>query len=137
MTMITELTLTVLSSLGLLISLYFLLVYHKLILPNASYIPTFCRLDERTCETILHTPYARLLGVQNFYPGIIFYILVIVFGSDPNALHTLVGLSGVTVLAGIYLSYSLLYKLKVPCVLCFTGHGINFFIFILLLSSLR
>ena len=112
------------------------MVYYKLIPPNASYIPKFCRLDERTCETILHTPYARLLGVQNFYPGIIFYILLIIFHSDPNALHTLVGLSGVTVLAGIYLSYSLLYKLKVPCVLCFTGHAVNLLIFILLLYHL-
>ena len=122
-----------LSATGLLISLYFLLVFYKLIPPNASYIPQFCRLDERTCETILHTPYARLLGIPNFYPGIIFYILVIVFSSDSGAIHTLLGLSGVTVLAGMYLSYALLFKLKVPCVLCFTSHGLNVAIFVLLL----
>ena len=122
-----------LSATGLLISLYFLLVYYKFIPPNAAYIPRFCRLDERTCETILHTPYARLLGIPNFYPGIIFYILVIVFSSDSGAIHTLLGLSGVTVLAGMYLSYALLFKLKVPCVLCFTSHGLNVAIFVLLL----
>ena len=128
--------LSMLASLGILISLYFLLVFHKLVPPSASYIPKFCRLDERTCETILFTPYARLLGIPNFYPGIIFYILVIAFASDPAALHTLLVLSGVTVLAGLYLSHALLVKLKVPCTLCFMGHGINLLIFILLTSKL-
>ena len=125
-----------LSATGLLISLYFLLVYYKFIPPNAAYIPRFCRLDERTCETILHTPYARLLGIPNFYPGIIFYILVIIYGSDSNAIHTLVGLSGVTVLAGMYLGYALLFQLKVPCMLCFMGHVVNLIIFVVLFDML-
>ena len=39
----------------------------------------------------------------------------------------------VTVLLGLFLTYSLLFLTRVPCVLCFTSHAINVVIFVLLL----
>ena len=135
-TLLPQLAVIILAALGLLISAYFLLVYYKFASPNTPLVPKFCRLDERTCETILHTPDAQLAGIPNFYPGIIFYILVIVFGRDPLALHLLIGISAVAVLVGIYLSYTLIVKLKTPCVLCFTSHTINVLIALSFLAQL-
>ena len=43
------------------------------------------------------------------------------------------GASFVTVGLGLYLSYSLLFITRVRCPLCFTSHGLNAAIFVLLL----
>ena len=45
----------------------------------------------------------------------------------------LLGASGVTVLLGLYLTYSLLFVTRVNCVLCFTSHAINVVLFVMLL----
>ena len=46
------------------------------------------------------------------------------------------GASLLTVALAVYLSYSLLFVTRVPCVLCFTSHGINTVIFLLLILRL-
>ena len=38
-----------------------------------------------------------------------------------------------TVALALYLSYALLFVMRVPCPLCFASHGINAVIFVLLL----
>ena len=40
-----------------------------------------------------------------------------------------------TVLLGIYLTHSLIFRTRIPCRLCFTSHGINAVIFLLLLAE--
>ena len=37
--------------------------------------------------------------------------------------------SAMSVGIGVYLSYALVFTLRVPCPLCFTSHGINLAIF--------
>ncbi len=136
--MITNGVLIVLGLLGFLISLYFTLVYHKLMPSNSALIPKFCRLDESSCVKILNTRDARILGVPNFYLGLLFYALIIVFsfGVAADRLILLIVASGISVSLSIYLAYALVVKLKVFCFLCFTSHVLNALILMLLLKKL-
>lgn len=63
-----------LALLGLGISLYFALAYYGR-LESPDIPPALCRRQERSCVTILRTPYARLLGVPNAVLGLAFYLL--------------------------------------------------------------
>ncbi|MBI2619279.1 MAG: vitamin K epoxide reductase family protein [Ignavibacteriales bacterium] len=123
---------------GLIISLYFTLVYNGLIKPDARWIPRACRMEKGTCDTILHTREAKILGIPNFYLGLLYYAVLLWVSLDPEAFDMLSSqirfASGGTVLLGIILTYSLLYKLKVNCVLCFASHILNFILFLLLLT---
>jgi len=66
-----------LSAVGFGISLYFTLAYYGRI--AAGGIPAaLCRREERSCVTLLETPYARLLGVPNSVLGLGFYLLTAV-----------------------------------------------------------
>jgi uncharacterized membrane protein len=128
-----------LSIIGLLISGYFAAVYHRLI-PNADrFVPKFCRLEPGACATILETRQARLFGVPNFDLGVLFYTGLTVSALFPDAwkeLRTMLFLgSMVAVAMGFYLSYSLLFRLRVHCRLCYTSHAINILIFLLLLVT--
>ena len=123
---------------GFLISLYFLLVYYNIMRANQPFIPPICRMDEQTCEYVIHTSYARLLGIPNSVFGIIFYtiicIAVLIDGMRTNVFINKVIILGSigTVAASIYLAYVLIVKVKVRCVLCFTIHILNVIILILL-----
>ncbi|HEX9614105.1 MAG TPA: vitamin K epoxide reductase family protein, partial [Bacteroidota bacterium] len=111
-----------LSLIGLFISLYFALVHHNILRPDTPWIPSFCRLDEKTCGSILRTPEARLFRVPNFYFGITYYIVLIILSWLPfvlrDTLFEIRIISGFTVFIGIILTHSLIWRLKVPCVLC-------------------
>ncbi|MEE8348652.1 MAG: vitamin K epoxide reductase family protein [Acidobacteriota bacterium] len=130
----------VLSTLSFLISSYFTAVSYRWIDPEATWIPSFCRMGERTCASIVHTPRARVLGIPTSVLGQMFYLaLVAGIGGDflfssPIVYLYLAG-SLLTVLLGVYLTYSLLFLTRVPCKLCFSSHAINLVIFILLLLS--
>ena len=93
---------------------------------------------EKTCATIVFTPRARVLGVPNSVLAQLFYP-VIAAGTVEGFLftfpifHLSLLASLVTVLLGLFLTYSLLFLTRVPCILCFTSHGINFIIFGLLI----
>ncbi|HXG37153.1 MAG TPA: vitamin K epoxide reductase family protein [Bacteroidota bacterium] len=134
--MLTRWILGILSSLGFLISLYFSLVYHKLIPADARFIPKFCRMDQSSCESILATRDARVFGVPNFSLGLIFYLTMIIANALPELMEKayllLVAAAGFSVATSLFLSYSLLFRLKARCVLCFTSHVLNFLIFLLL-----
>ncbi|HMD13424.1 MAG TPA: vitamin K epoxide reductase family protein [Bacteroidota bacterium] len=123
---------------GFLISLYFLLVYFNIMRANQSFIPSLCRMDEHTCEYVLHTSYAKLLGIPNSALGVIFYIViffaVFIDGIRTNVFtNRLIILSSIsTVVASIYLAYVLIVKVKARCILCFTIHILNVIILILL-----
>jgi uncharacterized membrane protein len=130
-----------LAALGFLISSYFTAVAYRWVNPNANWIPSFCRMGEETCASIVFTPRARVFGLPNSLLGQVFYVALIVgVGGDFLFMEPLVYLyllaSLVTVFLGIYLSYSLLFLTRVPCKLCFTSHGINLVIFILLVRGL-
>ncbi len=131
----------VLAALSFLISSYFTAVAYRWIKPDANWIPSFCRMGEQTCASIVFTPRARVFGLPNSLLGQVFYmaLMVAVVGeilfTEPLVYIYLLA-SLVTVLLGMYLSYSLLFLTRVPCKLCFTSHAINLVIFILLVIGL-
>jgi uncharacterized membrane protein len=120
---------------GFLISLYFTLVYYGILTADQRYIPDSCRMEERTCQQIIHTTEARLFGLPNSLIGLWYYLLVIISTVTPGIVphKIMIIASASTVAVGIYLSYVLIMKLKIPCILCFTGHGINASLFTLML----
>ncbi len=130
-----------LAALSFLISSYFTAVAYRWIKPDANWIPSFCRMGERTCSTIVFTPRARLFGLPNSLLGQVFYAVLIAavvgdFLLTKPLVYFYLLVSLVTVLLGLYLSYSLLFLTRVPCKLCLTSHAINLVIFILLVMGL-
>ena len=134
----TSYLLLLLSVVGFFISLYFTAVAYRWIPPDAPWIPTFCQLGEKTCASIVFTPRARVLGLPNSVLGQVFYVALIAgvlggFLFSPPVYYAYLGASVVTVSLGVFLTYSLLFLTRVACTLCFTSHGINFIIFLILI----
>lgn len=132
-----NLALLVLALIGFQISLYFTLVYHGRIRSDAGWLPELCRMDERSCGSILGTPEARVLKIPNFHLGLVYYTVLAILSFLPSALQMFLMeirlISGFTVFLGVALTYVLVWKLRVLCVLCFVSHGINLLIFLLLM----
>jgi uncharacterized membrane protein len=132
-----------LAVIGLMISTYFTSVAYRWVQPDVRWIPSFCRMDERTCASIVFTPQARVFALPNSVLGQLFYVLLIAgtllnWITGPEVIVTLyVAASAVTVVLGMYLSYALLFINRVACPLCFTSHGINLVIFLILMFGLR
>lgn len=124
---------------GLFISIYFALVYNKLIAPNAHWLPKFCRLEKGACESLLNTDEAHILKAPNFYLGILFYIFILVVALDEGLFAFLyisvLTITGFTVVVGLYLIYSLFFKIRIQCILCLASHTINLALFILILMA--
>lgn len=130
-------TLIPLAAVGFLISSYFTAISYRWIKPDVKWIPSFCRMEERTCASIVFTPRARVFGLPNSILGQVFYLALMAgvwsnFALTPPVYYLLVCASLLTVLLGLFLTYSLLFLTRVPCKLCFTSHAINLIIFILL-----
>ena len=127
-----------LSVIGLLISTYFTAVAYRWVRPDVRWVPSFCRMDEQTCASIVFTPQARLFVLPNSVLGQLYYLAIllgVVFGwiDGPGPLPvSYVVASALTVSLGVYLSYALLFVNRVACPLCFTSHGINLMIFLVL-----
>ena len=115
------------------------IAYHW-VRPDATWIPTLCRMDETTCASIVFTDQARVFGLPNSVLGQLYYLIVlagVALGAVEGALlYGLLVASTVTVGLALYLSYSLLFILRVPCTLCFTAHGLNVILCVLLWSRL-
>ena len=123
---------------GFGIASYFTGVAYHWVRPDTRWIPAVCRMGEQTCATIVFTPRARVFGVPNSVLGQLFYPLLAVVAvtgglNEPLIRLVLLGASGVTVLLGAYLTYSLLFVTRVNCVLCFTSHALNVVVFVILL----
>ena len=119
-----------LAAVGLAIASYFTAVAYRWTKPDVRWIPAFCRLEERACASVVFTPSARVLGPPNSLLGQVFYAALLVGAvagwlSDPRLWPLYLAASLVTVGLGAYLSYALLFVLRVPCPLCFASHGIN------------
>ena len=135
---LATITLTALALLGLLISTYFTAISYRWVEPSAAWIPSFCRMGEKTCATIVFTPRARLFGVPNSLLGQVYYVALLAglwggFLFSRPAFFLYLSASLLTVLVGVFLSYSLLFITRVPCTLCFTSHAINAMVLVLLL----
>ncbi len=130
--------LAALAAVGFALASYFTAVAYRWMRPDAAWIPTFCRMGEQTCASIVFTPSARILGLPNSVLGQAFYAALLggtLLGllDQPLLLALYRAGSLATVVLAVYLSYALLFVLRVPCPLCFASHGINAVIFVLLL----
>jgi uncharacterized membrane protein len=129
-----------LATVGLYIAAYFTLVYYGVVRANTKLMPNVCQLEERTCQTVLGTKYARVFGVPNSLLGVLYYLAVIVLllvGWTAGLIATAtIAAAWFTVALGIFLAYSLFFIIKIPCPLCLTGHTINLLIAVLLTAIL-
>jgi uncharacterized membrane protein len=123
---------------GLAIACYFTTVAFRWVRADTRWVPTFCRMDEQTCASIVFTPQARVFGPPNSTLGMAYYTLLVAgtavgWVDDPLLRWGYLAASGLTVALGAYLSYALLFINRVACPLCFTSHGINLVILVLLI----
>ncbi len=133
--MIALLVLT--ASAGLLISIYFTLLYYRVISPTAKVIPRVCRLGEGGCAAVLGHPHARLFGLPNAVYGIFYYCMVLIVAFGPGGewfKQAAVVVSVVVVGLGVFLVHSLLFVVRVHCILCYASHTLNFLLAILLVT---
>jgi uncharacterized membrane protein len=138
--MFERLVIGILSVAGLLISAYFAAIYYKVVPAIDRYVPNFCRVEPATCATVLKAPEARLFGVPNFDLGMLYYTSLLASAALSvlwRQLHLMLFLGSiVTVVAGLYLSYVLVFRLRVRCTLCFLSHAVNFLVFLILVATL-
>lgn len=130
-----------LATVGLYIAAYFTLVYYGIVSASTKLMPNVCQLEERTCQTVLGTKYARVFGVPNSLLGVLYYLTVILlllagWTAGPIATAT-IAVAWFTVALGGFLAYSLFFIIKIPCPLCLTGHTINLLLAVLLTAILR
>ncbi len=131
--------LLLLGVIGALDALYFIAVTYRWLAPDSRIIPAFCRMDEGSCSSIVDTKWARVFGLPNSVYGFVWYLLVAgvavyaMMGHPlPWCLPLLVA-SALTVAVSVLLFWSLIWKLKTRCPLCFLGHATNLSIFAVLL----
>jgi len=116
--------------LGLAISLYFTAIYKGLIKGIPFLVPKkICR--KNTCSEVLRTGFAHVFGPPNFVLGIFYYMLI--FGTTLYALpywgyYVMLVLTWFVVLLSVYLAHALIFRLKIPCTLCFVSHVLNLII---------
>ncbi len=111
-----------LAGVGFALSSYFTLAYYGWI--EARALPAaFCRREERSCLTILQTPYARVFGPPNSLLGLFFYVLIgavavmRLASGAPYAWLWQVAFAGavLSVLLAPYLIWALVVQLKTWC----------------------
>ncbi|MBI3017840.1 MAG: vitamin K epoxide reductase family protein [Deltaproteobacteria bacterium] len=123
---------------GFLISLYFTLVYLDISVPVIDSVANFCRFDTRQCQKVIETESSHLFGVANFVLGLFYYTVLFLYLILPSSIAWIffilvVMACWVVVILSLYLAFELRYVLKIPCRLCFTIHGMNVAIAVLIL----
>ena len=122
-----------LAGVGLVVATYFTAIAYNWIRPDTRWVPSFCRMGEQTCALVVFAPAARVFGVPNSLLGQVFYVgllaATLAGWLEGTVLRVFLGISGVTVGLGLYLSYQLLVVLRIACPLCFTAHGVNLMLF--------
>lgn len=123
---------------GFLISLYFTLVYLDVSIPVVDSVANFCGLDTRQCQKVIETESSHLFGVANFVLGLFYYTVLFIYLILPSSIawvfFILMAMAcWAVVILSLYLAFELRYVLKIPCRLCFTIHGINVVIAVLIL----
>ena len=94
------------------------------------------RLEE---PSVVQTPRARLFfGTPNAAFGTAYYPLMAVsIWALPMPPIASVAVAAVAAAVSVYLAYSLLFVTRMPCPFCWTAHGINWSLLLLLLLSLH
>ncbi len=106
-------------AIGILLSLYTLYVEHRL-KKDHSY-KAVCDINDRmSCSKTFESPYGRIFGISNAYPGLLFYLVVIGL-TYYLQFEFLLYITVFGLLFSAYLAYLLYFKLKHFCLVC---HGI-------------
>lgn len=93
------------------------------------------------CLDILATRYARVFGPPNSSLGIAYYLLLLAVAAAgparlPGALEApLRAIAWGVVIFSVYLAWSLLFRLRTGCPICFLSHGINLAVALILTLS--
>jgi len=122
----------VIGAVGLLDSLYFTLVYYGWMAADSRAVPSFCRMESRTCRTVLETPEAKIFRLPNSVYGLAYYAIMIAAAIERSASgrwpapSVIVTLSVLAAVFSLYLGWTLIFRLRVPCPLCFLAHIVNF-----------
>ena len=124
----------ILSLIGLWITIYFTGVYYRWFSSHVVWMPKVCQLEEESCMRVLDTPRAKIFGIPNsvFGIGLYLYLIVDLFAGFPTLITLL--LLTAALARSIFLAYSLLFITKIPCLLCFTGQGVNLILFLIVLN---
>jgi uncharacterized membrane protein len=137
----------VLAAIGFYIAAYFTLVFYGVLDAGTKLMLRVCRLEEKTCQTVLSSRLARVFGVPNSLLGVFYYLTVIVLLSTgwiyaPGGMFigrvslelsvVVVLVAWFTVLLGAFLAYSLFLIIKISCPLCLAAHTINLALAVLL-----
>jgi uncharacterized membrane protein len=133
------LMLVTLCAIGILISGYFTGVTFRWVKPDTRWIPPVCRLGEDTCALVVFTPQARVFGPPNAVLGLVFYVMLAAAAlegglDEPSIRLAMLGATGATVALGLFLTYSLLFVIRVKCVLCLSSHVVNLALFGIVLT---
>jgi uncharacterized membrane protein len=126
----------ILSGTGLWISFYFTGVYYRWFKPDVNWIPQVCRLEEKSCLTVLGTPRAKFFGLPNSVFGLAAYPILMLDAAWLDMPQVSLFLVLAMLGRSIYLAYSLLFITRIPCPLCFTTHAVNALLFLLCLIRL-
>ena len=118
-------------TIGFLISAYIL--YSK-----KTNTPLICP-SSQGCNDVVNSKYGKLFGFENTYIGILFYLIVIAYGTaDRNIFkedvvyHSLVGASILSVLFSLYLTSVQAFVLKKWCYYCLASTLVSILILITL-----
>ncbi len=123
---------------GLLISLYSTLIVYRIIPPDAGWMPRACRIGEDTCRLVLDHPDGRVLGVPNSLLGLFYYVAVGIAAATgfPALLQVPLRVASWAVVGfGLYLTYSLVFRVRAVCLLCLVAHALNLVLAILLTAG--
>jgi len=116
---------------GLLDSLYFTLVYYGKMKPSTHLVAEFCRMDAGTCQTVFQAAEAKVFGIPNSVLGIAYYAIIVSAGvfrlatGEWPALPALLAISIAVVVFSLYLAWTLIFRMRVSCPLCFFAHAVN------------
>ena len=117
-------TISLLSIIGLIISIYTVHVKNKL--KNNGKYKAICDFKENiSCTKALSSKYGKIIGFSNSYVGIIFYILVFILNYFEFTDY-LFYLSSLAFLGSLYLAYLSYVKMKNFCLVCTAIYLINF-----------
>ena len=134
---------------GLVLALYFTLLYYRILAPASCPSPGGSRGGSSACELVVFSSYGRLFVLPNSVYALPFYCLVLVAaylrlfdvaslaGAPARLFWDVLAVScALSVVMGLYLVHALFFKLRTVCVLCLLGHAINLLIAILVLVAL-
>ncbi len=123
-----NLTIAILSGIGVALSLYALYVKHKL--QQDKGFKALCDINEKvSCTKAMGSEYGSFFIIPNSAFGVVFYAVMLLLGFF-DEMKAVFWLSVLAVLGSVYLAYVSFFKLKVVCPVCMMVYAVNIFLLI-------